>query len=111
MAGLKEFARELRGKAGPHLRIGVSSGIAQAIVPRIISGLTGVGRKSLSGSIDRHEPPDSAVGARTAAGCRHVVRERHHEEPVQSGRRACRDGGDRGPAAARTCLCESVEPR
>jgi DNA-binding transcriptional LysR family regulator len=44
MSGLKDFARELRGKAGPHLRIGISSGIAQAIVPRIIEGLKHIGR-------------------------------------------------------------------
>jgi DNA-binding transcriptional LysR family regulator len=44
MAGLKDFGRELRGKAGPHIRIGISSGIAQAFVPRIIEGLTHMGR-------------------------------------------------------------------
>jgi DNA-binding transcriptional LysR family regulator len=44
MAGLKDFARELRGKAGPHIRIGISSGIAQAIVPRVIAGLTYMGQ-------------------------------------------------------------------
>jgi DNA-binding transcriptional LysR family regulator len=44
MSGLKDYARELRGKAGPHLRIGISSGIAQAIVPRIIVGLKHLGR-------------------------------------------------------------------
>jgi DNA-binding transcriptional LysR family regulator len=43
MSSLKDFARELRGKAGPHLRIGISSGIAQAIVPRIVSGLSNIG--------------------------------------------------------------------
>ncbi len=44
MAGLKDFARELRGKAGPHIRIGISSGIAQAIIPKIIAGLKHMGR-------------------------------------------------------------------
>jgi DNA-binding transcriptional LysR family regulator len=44
MASLKNFARELRGQAGPHIRIGISSGIAQSIVPRIVDGLTRIGR-------------------------------------------------------------------
>ncbi len=45
MAGLKEFGNELRSKAGTRIRIGVSSGIAQAMVPRIINGLTHIARK------------------------------------------------------------------
>jgi DNA-binding transcriptional LysR family regulator len=44
MAGLKDFGRELRGKAGPHIRIGISSGIAQAILPRIVKGLAEIGK-------------------------------------------------------------------
>lgn len=44
MAGLKDFGRELRGKAGPHVRIGVSSAAAQAIVPKIVKGLSHMGR-------------------------------------------------------------------
>jgi DNA-binding transcriptional LysR family regulator len=35
IAGLKELARELRGKPGATIRIGVNSGLAQSLVPRI----------------------------------------------------------------------------
>jgi DNA-binding transcriptional LysR family regulator len=35
MAALKELARELRGKPGTTIRIGVNSGLAQSFVPRI----------------------------------------------------------------------------
>jgi DNA-binding transcriptional LysR family regulator len=44
MAGLKDFGRELRGKAGPHVRIGISSGVAQAMVPQIVKGFSCLGR-------------------------------------------------------------------
>ncbi len=36
LSGLKDLARELRGKPGTTIRIGVNSGLAQAIVPRIV---------------------------------------------------------------------------
>lgn len=35
MSALKELARELRGKPGATIRIGVNSGLAQSLVPRI----------------------------------------------------------------------------
>src|ERR1700744_651082 len=35
MSALKELARELRGKPGTTIRIGVNSGLAQSLVPRI----------------------------------------------------------------------------
>jgi len=35
LAALKDFARELRGKPGATIRIGLHSGLAQAMVPRI----------------------------------------------------------------------------
>jgi DNA-binding transcriptional LysR family regulator len=35
MAALKDLARELRGKPGATIRIGINSGLAQALVPRI----------------------------------------------------------------------------
>lgn len=45
LAGLKEFGSELRGKAGTRLRIGVSSGIAQTMIPLIVGGLKHISRK------------------------------------------------------------------
>ena len=39
MSALKELARELRGKPGVTVRIGVNSGLAQAIVPRVAQTL------------------------------------------------------------------------
>ncbi len=36
LSGLKDLARELRGKPGATIRVGVNSGLAQNIVPRIV---------------------------------------------------------------------------
>ncbi len=40
MAALKDFARELRGKPGTTIRIGVNSGLAQTMIPRIVRTLS-----------------------------------------------------------------------
>jgi LysR family transcriptional regulator, hydrogen peroxide-inducible genes activator len=39
-AALKDFARELRGKPGATIRIGINSGLAQAMMPRIVRVLS-----------------------------------------------------------------------
>ncbi len=40
LAALKDFARELRGKPGTAIRIGVNSGLTQSMVPRIVRALS-----------------------------------------------------------------------
>ncbi len=40
LSALKDFARELRGKPGTAVRIGVNSGLAQSMVPRIVRALS-----------------------------------------------------------------------
>jgi DNA-binding transcriptional LysR family regulator len=45
IAGLTELAGELRGKPGLKIRIGLNSGLAQSMIPRISQALTRVGRR------------------------------------------------------------------
>ncbi len=40
LSALKDFARELRGKPGATIRIGISSGLAQTMMPQIVRVLT-----------------------------------------------------------------------
>jgi DNA-binding transcriptional LysR family regulator len=40
IAALKDFARELRGKPGTMIRIGINSGLAQSMIPRIMRALS-----------------------------------------------------------------------
>jgi DNA-binding transcriptional LysR family regulator len=45
LSALKDFARELRGKPGTAIRIGVHSGLVQSMVPRIVRALSRSGVK------------------------------------------------------------------
>jgi DNA-binding transcriptional LysR family regulator len=45
MMGLTELAGELRGKPGLKIRIGLNSGLAQSMIPRISQALSRVGRR------------------------------------------------------------------
>jgi DNA-binding transcriptional LysR family regulator len=45
IAALTELAGELRGKPGLKIRIGLNSGLAQSMIPRISQALTRVGRR------------------------------------------------------------------
>jgi LysR family transcriptional regulator, nitrogen assimilation regulatory protein len=45
MASLTELAGELRGKPGLKIRIGLNSGLAQSMIPRISQALSRVGRR------------------------------------------------------------------
>lgn len=45
LAALKDFARELRGKPGIAIRIGIHSGLVQSMVPRIVRALSRSGVK------------------------------------------------------------------
>jgi DNA-binding transcriptional LysR family regulator len=40
LSALKDFARELRGKPGTAIRVGVNSGLAQSMIPRIVRALS-----------------------------------------------------------------------
>jgi len=45
LSALKDFARELRGKPGTTIRIGIHSGLVQSMVPRIVRALSRSGVK------------------------------------------------------------------
>jgi LysR family nitrogen assimilation transcriptional regulator len=45
MTSLSDLASELRGKPGPRIRVGLHSGLAQSMVPRLTHVLSGVGHR------------------------------------------------------------------